>query len=372
MASSRIFVRGLPPSLTDAEFKKHFASQQPITDARLIPRRRIGYVGYKTADDASDAVRYFNKSFIRMSRIAVEIARPVRKYVNIHCLWLTLTVQVSDVELPVSSAVQARMPKLDTVENPPSEAPSKSLKRKRDAPKEEDAKLQEFLEVMHPPSKSKTWANESLSTSAGPYLPQVPPQNQKTADDGEYQQIHSKDERVQSAPTNTSTKTVPVPPNTSETASTRFESQDGRNTLEPSGPANDLGASDSDWLRARTSRLLDLEEPGQDADPLQDQLSGDVEKSKGHEHESSPRLVNASAQTDQNMDDPSEESDSRPADSEAIEKIKSTGRLFLRNLPYSASESHLRHLFDPYGSLQEASKHCFLCHSASLHAARLP
>ena len=78
MASSRIFVRGLPPSLSDGDFRKHFAAQNAITDAKLIPHRRIGYVGYKTEDDAVKAVKYFNKSFIRMSRIAVEIARPVR------------------------------------------------------------------------------------------------------------------------------------------------------------------------------------------------------------------------------------------------------------------------------------------------------
>jgi multiple RNA-binding domain-containing protein 1 len=77
MATSRIFVRGLPPNFSEEDFKKHFSSQQTITDARLIPRRRIGYIGYKTPEDAAKAVNYFNKSFIRLSRIFVELARPV-------------------------------------------------------------------------------------------------------------------------------------------------------------------------------------------------------------------------------------------------------------------------------------------------------
>lgn len=76
--STRIFVRGLPPTFTDADFKSHFAKQGAVTDAKLIPSRRIGYVGYKTAEEAAAAVKYFNKTFIRMSRIWVEIARPVR------------------------------------------------------------------------------------------------------------------------------------------------------------------------------------------------------------------------------------------------------------------------------------------------------
>lgn len=77
MASSRIFIKGLPPNISEDEFKKHFGATSTITDAKLIPHRRIGYVGYKTADDAAKAVKYFNRSFIRMSKIGVEIARPV-------------------------------------------------------------------------------------------------------------------------------------------------------------------------------------------------------------------------------------------------------------------------------------------------------
>ena len=63
---------------SEEEFKKHFGVKYPITDAKLISNRRIGYVGYKTPEEAAKAVKYFNKSFIRMSKIGVELARPVR------------------------------------------------------------------------------------------------------------------------------------------------------------------------------------------------------------------------------------------------------------------------------------------------------
>jgi multiple RNA-binding domain-containing protein 1 len=77
MESSRIFVRNLPPSLSDDEFRAHFSKGRQITDSKFLSHRRIGYVGYKTSEEAVQAVKYFNKSFIRMSRIAVELARPV-------------------------------------------------------------------------------------------------------------------------------------------------------------------------------------------------------------------------------------------------------------------------------------------------------
>lgn len=77
MASSRIFVKNLPASISEDDFRKHFSTKHSITDAKVIPHRRIGYVGYRTPEDAVNAVKYFNRSFIRMSRIGVEIARPV-------------------------------------------------------------------------------------------------------------------------------------------------------------------------------------------------------------------------------------------------------------------------------------------------------
>ncbi len=84
MDSSRIFIKNLPPNgITEAQLRKHFTAHgQYITDVRLIPRRRIGYVGYKTPEDAAEAVRYFNRSFIRMSRVTVELAKPVRFFLE--------------------------------------------------------------------------------------------------------------------------------------------------------------------------------------------------------------------------------------------------------------------------------------------------
>jgi multiple RNA-binding domain-containing protein 1 len=76
MSSSRVFVRGLPPAFTEDEFRRHFEIQ-PITDVKLMSQRRIGYIGYRTIEAAMKAIKHFNRSYIRMSRITVESARPV-------------------------------------------------------------------------------------------------------------------------------------------------------------------------------------------------------------------------------------------------------------------------------------------------------
>ena len=78
MASSRIFVKNIPSTISEKDFRSHFsANGREITDVKILPDRRIAYVGYKTPDVANDAVKYFNRTFIRMSRVAVELAKPV-------------------------------------------------------------------------------------------------------------------------------------------------------------------------------------------------------------------------------------------------------------------------------------------------------
>ena len=78
METSRIFVRNLPPNIKTQDLRKHFSMGIfPVTDSRAIPERRIGYIGYASAEYAKRAVKYFHKSFVNSSRISVELARPV-------------------------------------------------------------------------------------------------------------------------------------------------------------------------------------------------------------------------------------------------------------------------------------------------------
>lgn len=127
MESSRVFVRGLPPtvngeslSLTHAAFsaslrvftdivrpfletdlRKHFSLKGHVSDIKCFPKRRIGYVGFKTPQEAAEAVKYFNRSFIRMSKINVELARPVRSHLIIVNMptWLTFAVDSGSLSL---------------------------------------------------------------------------------------------------------------------------------------------------------------------------------------------------------------------------------------------------------------------------------
>jgi len=343
MASSRIFIRGLPPSLSDAEFKKHFGTQGAITDTRIFPERRIGYVGYKTSEEAEKAVKYFNKSFIRMSRIAVETARPVEEAVPFR----RRGYDRQEIQPGTSSQQIA-------------ENSQNGVKRKREPEKvkSKDAKLEEYLEVMQSRSKGK-------KNDIGPALDSVPAQTVDTAvdvdaaaSDDEYQTIEKKREapkleavvsKVQTEPTQLINK--PSEPEMDvdiEADEERGESQ----------PAQQPAATDADWLRSRTSRLLGLNE--EDAD--------EVSESRGKsEHVVTRQVPTANelvAVDDTNIDDDVEDSTTlgrerdRVPDDDIEAKIRASSRIYLRNLAYTVTEDDLRDTFSHIGDLIEVS--CFL------------
>lgn len=72
-----MFVSGLPPTCSNDQLKKHFSTRFQVTDAHVLPKRRMGFVGFKSHEVAQQAVTHFNRTYMKMSKISVDIARPV-------------------------------------------------------------------------------------------------------------------------------------------------------------------------------------------------------------------------------------------------------------------------------------------------------
>ena len=77
MENTRVFVSGLPPTCSNDQLRNHFSKRFQVTDAHVLPKRRMGFVGFKSNEIAQEAVKYFNRTFLKMSKITVDIARPV-------------------------------------------------------------------------------------------------------------------------------------------------------------------------------------------------------------------------------------------------------------------------------------------------------
>lgn len=258
--STRVFVSGLPPSFTSDDLRKHFAQKFSVTDAHILADRRIGFVGLPDHDAAQNAVKYFNKSFIRMSKISAALARPVG-----------VSRDASGQAAPVSQ-------KQEKFQN--------AKKRKRE--QRDDGELQR-QSTQATAAKEERTAASSPPANAEPEFEGFGPAHQEKLDE-----------------------------------------------------AQELGneaVSDMDWLRGKTNRTLDLREPGEEASTLNTvhQLPSPVSP------ERSTNLPASSADDDAEMAD----------DKDTKVVTVPNGRLFVRNLAFSANERDLEELFAAFGKLEE-------------------
>lgn len=124
---------------------------------------------------------------------------------------------------------------------------------------------------------------------------------------------------------------------------------------EEDAPDEDQPKSDMDWLRSKTSRLLGLLDEEEQADsgsppPAPDtQTVEPIEEDSDEVEETLPAEIPVA-------EEPTEEKDYN-AD---IEHIRISGRLFLRNLAYDATEADLETIFAPFGKIDEVSLLIFI------------
>lgn len=351
MESSRMFVRGLPPNMSPEDFKAHFSKQSPLTDIKLIPHRRIGYVGYKTPEDAAKAVKYHNKTYIRMSRIGAELARAVEEQ-------RALRPGANATSTGVKRKYGEKMD--DNVEEI---MPQGKPKHEGGQSSEGKAKLQEFLEVMQPPSKSKIWESQVAPTVQVPMMSNLLSEKQNSVDvrsDDEYEPVSKKrkGERkdVKDELAGEAAKMGDVDHKNRE--SEPLIDQETEAVIDEAAATTQV-ASDADWLRSRTSRLLGLTD---DDIALEPTVLPDVNESQKNEELNCGDMSDASTQID--VEDRNERPSTRAAQSQGTEdtNIDKT-RLFVRNLTYTTTEDELRRHFETgnYGNIEEVRFQFLLC-----------
>ena len=223
-----------------------------------------------------------------------------------------------------------------------------------------EATLQEFLQVMQPLSKSKTWQNQGgvdheaqkgLEAEAGDVaLPE-------TKSEDEYEPVPKKKKKMERQ-SGLDTSKLPSPPDTPAEKSHMDQAYVSDDTATEAVSKDTIpAASDADWLRSRTSRLLGLVD---DDDALEDNLQKSDKIKTGSVGNDQTSLFENNQDTaiaSQVYED-AEDADATPKQAivEETEAI-GNGRLFLRNLTYTASEEDLRAHFEShgYGELEEVS-----------------
>ncbi|TXG66342.1 hypothetical protein EZV62_007617 [Acer yangbiense] len=233
--------------------------------------RQFAFIGFRTEQEAEEAIKYFNRSFLDTCRLTCEIAHKVGDP-NMPRPWsrhsLKKEKKVTEDEKNLTGA----------------EKGGKKILEK--GSENDDPQLQEFLQVMQPRVKSKMWANDTLIGSAANHNAKVS-QGKTLADE-------EGDEKLAALHSNKTHRVMIV----LMTATVRM-----------------IMTDDGDFIKREHDSQSEVEEDvnGEILDP-----------------------VNPSSRMKDEQDE-----------------VFDSGRLFVRNLPYTTTGDELRELFSKYGNVSE-------------------
>ncbi|CAN8274460.1 unnamed protein product [Cochlearia groenlandica] len=322
MKGSRICVKNLPKRITEARLRDVFSEKGEVTDAKLMRSndgnsRQFAFIGFRSEHEAQEAIKYFNNSFLDTSRIVVEIAHKVGD-ANIPRPWSRHTLKKANENSEKSS----------------SEVSNKGDKKKKNRPEEADGpQVQEFLDLMQR-GKSKIWSND---ISVAPPTAKVSTE-EKVSVKKTKEPVVSKPEKAKKSSDGEKAKKskIVVAPGDDVSDMEYFKSRVRKNLSDSESDSDEDGGAD---LTEKENGEAD--EDGRDADIRVYPIDGDG--TGGFDKE------------DDGGDDMEVEADDNTAQESKIDSddVLNTGRLFVRNLPYSATEEELTEHFSKFGEISE-------------------
>jgi multiple RNA-binding domain-containing protein 1 len=264
--------------------------------------------------------------------------------------------QISDATLPPSRKAQreqerenAKARQKERADLAPESSLNSGTKRKRSDVDDADPKLKEFLEVMQPASKPKTWATQGEDDSAlEPPTKMQAIEVPEAESDGEYEAVPKKSRKA--SPPKATIQTEPVAVSSMMERPIEYDEA----VVAPAAP----DTTDDDWLRGRTNRLLDL------VDPEELVVNSRAEASANENTVAETTAGEPVANEEPSIEEEEFEGFEDEKPDPVIEAIKSNGRLFVRNLPYTASEEDLREHFETFGTLDEVCLYFFVLFSS--------
>ncbi|KAJ7426320.1 RNA binding motif protein 19 [Pitangus sulphuratus] len=411
---SRLIVKNLPNGMKEDRFRKLFAAFGTLTDCCLKftkegKFRKFGFIGYRSEEEAQTALKHFNKSFIDTSRITVELCKSFGDPSKPKA-WSKHSQKVpaseKQTEKPVASAAPAA-----TKKDKKKKDPTDNLKKL-----EEDKKFQEFLVVHQKRSQVATWANDTLPeepkkskpAAAADYLNFDSDESEEMSEDGDEP---SKDEEETKARKGgkkaansknlsdmeylkSKVKDSSSSSSTEEETDTEEEMEEERETQKDLGIAETIGTCTDKKGKVKaqhTQQEAPAEKKKKKGSTLEEKIRdfflplkpvavriGKNAKGRNSGYifvdlKSEAEVQRALKRKKEYMggrcvevsrcrNTPKEAVPAKPTnqpwkrilrDDEEEEDLSESGRLFVRNLPFTSTEEDLEKIFSKYGPLSE-------------------
>jgi len=402
--TTRVCIKGLPPNCNESALRKHLMNTSSsssksvvITDCKVLKTkdgksRKIAFVGLKTSEMAEDVVSYFHRSYYGTSKLIVEKAfnkgssavavggsgdsgSSSNKNQTTYRPWSKYSVGSSKYNALHQNKNSKKKNDDDNDEKESEKHVKNDLDKKRkDNQVVIDRKKEEFLQLMMNGKKSgKVWGNDDGVDVT-------------TAADSETNTINEKKNKKEAVVENDDS-------DDDDESSDDGESSDDELDIEDSFKKNKkvigTAMSDMDFLRSKVK--TDVENLSDDDNELDDSEKDEHEssKKKGDDDDddddstvssssssaaSSSAASSSSSEDTLNSDKDKKEiipvqidtydnnNNAKAAASSSSQTSKGndsneglivTERLFVRNLPFSATEEELKEVFEPFGDIIE-------------------
>ncbi|KAG2501693.1 hypothetical protein HYH03_000195 [Edaphochlamys debaryana] len=173
--SSRLCVKNMPKYVDEARLKEFFSVKGEVTDVKVLRTkdgrsRQLGFIGFKTEEGATAALRYFNRSYMDTMRLSVEYARKVGDHQlprawSKHTPGTSANKKLAGPEAGAGAGAKAEAGKGDAGKGDKGKEKGKAKPKPGDE-EIEDPKLREFLALMAPRSRARIWGNDELEEGA--------------------------------------------------------------------------------------------------------------------------------------------------------------------------------------------------------------
>ena len=285
---SRLIVKGLPSYVSDARLREHFSQKGSVTDVKLMTRpdgtsRRFGFVGFRSEEEAENARAYFDRTYMDTSRLSVAVAR-----------------RVGDEELKKRPARRGAAAEAPRERRAPEAKPAKKSAK--------GASFDEFLAVMAPKAKRKTWENDEDAGVADRAPEPERPKKRKA-------------EKAKAAEKEADAAT-----------------EDGAAKKDHVAENEEL--SDLEYMRRRMRHRVGGE-PEKAFEQSEDEAEPEEEEDEEDEEDEQARRDRERLAEEQRKDQ------------ENVDIIMQSGRLFVRNLPFTATEEELETFFATFGPVEQ-------------------
>uniref|UniRef100_A0A8C1KQ90 Probable RNA-binding protein 19 n=1 Tax=Cyprinus carpio TaxID=7962 RepID=A0A8C1KQ90_CYPCA len=360
---SRLIVKNLPNGMKEERFHKMFADFGTLTDCTLKFTkdgrfRKFGFVGFKTEEDAKKAMKHFNKSFVDTSRVTVEFC--------------------TDIGDPNKARPWSKHTRLPSSNKVTEEQKSCEQAEKREK-LEKDQSFQEFLSVHHKRTQVPTWANDTAETTSVGVEKKKEEKKQKAAVRDDYLNFDS-DESEEFKPSAYTEKEA-LKKGLSDMDYLRSKIVEKSDTVDEKEEKKMEEAEDEEKEGDRTNAAdkNEEEEEEEEESPVQNtdsayesgdkasyvyvdlRTEAEVERAlRFNKDYMGGRYIEVFRVNNFKNDRRSAKRSEKERnfvhelrDDEEEEDVAESGRLFVRNLPYTCTEEELKEVFIKYGPLSE-------------------